>query len=777
MDPTKFVPTVTPGGGGVAWVGRFWTMLARAACEGLAILFVGACGAPSTISEPPVTAVEPTIEGATTDLEELHALAKLYGYVRYFHPSDEAAAADWETIAVEGARRIVQGSTRAELLAALREIFQPLAPTLLVFPIEAPPPPAEPPRRGRVVAWQHEGYGLGFGTSVYQSGRTRRPRQLLGQGPGYIILTGSIPADQVRGKRVRLRGWARVDGSHHSEMARLWMRIELPHGDEFYDYTQDRPIRSTHWQAASVESTPVGPEATQVVFGGVAVGAGSVYFDDFTLEVSGPDASTWTEVALDNGDFESGSPFDGWEFEGSGYAVLETGDAHGGEAALKLERLRHKVRRDVFDERASVGETFERDLGAGLACRVVLGLPASKPLEITPTKFEQLPDASDPAVRVAAAIIGWNVLRHFYPYHDVIGEDWEQVLDLVLTDVLDDSGPEDLLLTLRRLVHRLHDGHGHVGGPLKPEVVLPLRLVRIDGVFVVTAAPKDHPLQRGDELVSIDGVSSAELFEQRAAFVSGSPQWIEYVLLHWARITEGSAGTVARVEILRDDVSHVFDLERTPFVNAPEEFDRPYFDTLEPDVLYVDLVRIPEEELAEKMDVIAKAKAVIIDVRGYPQADEGWLRHFLTKPERAKWMFVPRIIRPDFEGVSAFREYGWDLRPASPHVAGKVAFITGPAAISYAESLMGYVEGHRLGPIVGSATAGANGNINQVMLPGAFSIRFTGMKVTRIDGRQHHIVGVQPTHPVERTLAGIRAGRDEELEVALDLVRPIGARQ
>jgi hypothetical protein len=85
----------------------------------------------------------------------------------------------------------------------------------------------------------------------------------------------------------------------------------------------------------------------------------------------------------------------------------------------------------------------------------VLGLPATKPLEITPTKLEPLPDASDPAVRVAAAIIGWNVLRHFYPYHDIIGgergEDWEQVLGLVLTDVLDDSGPEDLMVTLRRL--------------------------------------------------------------------------------------------------------------------------------------------------------------------------------------------------------------------------------------------------------------------------------------------------------------------------------------
>jgi hypothetical protein len=39
-------------------------------------------------------------------------------------------------------------------------------------------------------------------------------------------------------------------------------------------------------------------------------------------------------------------------------------------------------------------------------------------------------------------------------------------------------------------------------------------------------------------------------------------------------------------------------------------------------------------------------------------------------------------------------------------------------------------------------------------------------------GRQHHVVGVQPTHPVQRTLAGIMAGRDEELEVAHALVRP-----
>ena len=36
---------------------------------------------------------------ATPGSEELHAFAKLYGDVRFFHPGDEAASADWNEVA------------------------------------------------------------------------------------------------------------------------------------------------------------------------------------------------------------------------------------------------------------------------------------------------------------------------------------------------------------------------------------------------------------------------------------------------------------------------------------------------------------------------------------------------------------------------------------------------------------------------------------------------------------------------------------------------------
>lgn len=84
---------------------------------------------------------------------------------------------------------------------------------------------------------------------------------------------------------------------------------------------------------------------------------------------------------------------------------------------------------------------------------------------------------------------------------------------------------------------------------------------------------------------------------------------------------------------------------------------------------------------------------------------------------------------------------------------------------------MGIVEAYKLGEIVGGPTAGTNGHINRIDLPLGYGIRWTGMKVLKHDGSQHHGVGIQPTVPVVRTIQGIREGRDEQLDRALTLLK------
>jgi C-terminal processing protease CtpA/Prc len=97
--------------------------------------------------------------------------------------------------------------------------------------------------------------------------------------------------------------------------------------------------------------------------------------------------------------------------------------------------------------------------------------------------------------------------------------------------------------------------------------------------------------------------------------------------------------------------------------------------------------------------------------------------------------------------------------------------ITDSRAISASESVLSYFEGYKLGTIIGTPSAGTNGNINTINLSGVYNIIFTGMHVVKHDGSRFHGVGTTPDIIVERTILGIRDGRDELLEKAMELAR------
>jgi len=191
---------------------------------------------------------------------------------------------------------------------------------------------------------------------------------------------------------------------------------------------------------------------------------------------------------------------------------------------------------------------------------------------------------------------------------------------------------------------------------------------------------------------------------------------------------------------------------------------------IKPGVWYVDVERAKWDAVQPRLPELARAAAVIFDLRGYTSdAGSEVLSYLMTEPEHDAWMHTPRIVEP-FGRVLGWQDDTWHLAPTSPHIGGKVAFLTDARAVSASESVMGYVEALRLATIVGGTTAGVNGNAHSFTVPSGMSVFFTGMRVTGHDGSPFHLVGVRPTLPVEPTLAGIRAGRDEVLERALAIV-------
>ena len=70
---------------------------------------------------------------SSQELENAYAFSRLYGYVRFFHPSDEAADIDWDRFAIYGSVKVKASRNQQELQEALKEIFLPIAPTLRIL--------------------------------------------------------------------------------------------------------------------------------------------------------------------------------------------------------------------------------------------------------------------------------------------------------------------------------------------------------------------------------------------------------------------------------------------------------------------------------------------------------------------------------------------------------------------------------------------------------------------------------------------------------------------
>ena len=77
---------------------------------------------------------EPARPLSERGVENLAAFTRLLGYVRFFHPSDGVAEADWERLALAGVQRVEGAAGPEELARALEELFRPLAPSVRVYP-------------------------------------------------------------------------------------------------------------------------------------------------------------------------------------------------------------------------------------------------------------------------------------------------------------------------------------------------------------------------------------------------------------------------------------------------------------------------------------------------------------------------------------------------------------------------------------------------------------------------------------------------------------------
>lgn len=396
------------------------------------------------------------------------------------------------------------------------------------------------------------------------------------------------------------------------------------------------------------------------------------------------------------------------------------------------------------------------------------------PLAQLPRDWE--PDPSERSVRLALVIETWNIFKHFYPYRpDVDGLDLNGALEEALDSAATDETRADFLRTLRRLVSHMDDGQSSVTcSDVDESGVLPIDWDWIEDQLVVTAVTSDlnDTVPVGSVVTAIgsaqadvnDVISEAEALVSAATFEARRHGALE-------AMRRGAPGSAAEFVItVPSGNTKTVQVVRIPEADGPVEARPAPLCQLRPGVMYVDLTRASNDEINGHLDQLQDADGIVFDVRGnVADVRPEYLQHLTDQQLRSdRWQF-PIITKPDLVEVT-YDESMWILEPREPRFSGKAAFLIDERARGRSESCLGIVEHFGLGDLVGTQTAGCNGDLHSFMLPGGYRVTWTATKVTKRNGNRHYGVGEKPTIPVSRTLDGVRGGRDEVLEAAVRAV-------
>jgi Peptidase family S41 len=740
-------------------------------------------------------------------LDNLVAFTRLLGDVRYFHPSDQAAAADWGSFAVAGVQRVEAAPDAEALARTLEDLFRPIAPTVRVFvsPNGGRQPPLpdalKKPAGGAVrrVAWRHSGI-TGQTPELFRSFRvddeTLHPAE-----PARA--EQALYAAPFRGKKVRLRAMVRAElpeGNH----ANLWLAVRRPNGEKGFEDLGDHPFGSGPWHATEITGD-VAPDAEYLAFGVALDRQGKVWIDDVALEIVG---NSTGETAGDpqwaaNPSFEEGEEGwqpDDWEIlgpiEAAGYSLTRSAEQpYSGRWSGLLASA---------DPKALVpdpGAPFVADLGGGVSALIPLALWAdasgtlphpgpgiNPPQPDKPAGFT--PSGDDRASRLAIAALAWNVFQNFYPYFDVdtpLGRpDWPAVLRTSLREAAADRDDDAFKATMYRMTAALHDGHAAAShatasqGNLADFATPALTWDWIEDRLVITWADPERALgvHPGDAVLSIDGKPAREVVEDAETRISATtPQHRRARTLPNLAVKHKDVELRLEIQPLDGSARTVTLRRMLPYfgegsaASLREKSLPDKIAELRPGIFYVDLSRTSDDDLQGALDRLAAARGVVFDLREHPYARHFILQHLTDRPLYSEQFLVPLATRPDQQGVTWLRTH-WTLPPLQPLLKGKLAFLIGARTFSAGDTFAEIVDFYKLGALVGSPTAGITGNVNLVELPGQYRLIWTGMKVLKQDGSLRHGVAIQPTIPVAPTRRGLSEGRDEVLEKAIEVVSP-----
>jgi carboxyl-terminal processing protease len=397
------------------------------------------------------------------------------------------------------------------------------------------------------------------------------------------------------------------------------------------------------------------------------------------------------------------------------------------------------------------------------------------------------------AIRLLALFRYWNMVQYYFPCNDVMDRDWSAVLSDLIPVFRRASTDVEYHLAVAQLTASINDTHASTSSSVLSSYwglnSAPLQLRLVEGRSVVTRVytrllTPGVDLRVGDVVTHIDGALVETRRATTATWVNGSNEASLERNIHNYLVRTNAASMTLTVD-RGGQAPLVFVVDCHPFsvlnpVVAEYEAQNSVLWTILPgNVGYVNMGLLPRADVPFVMAQLRFTRGIIFDIRNYPQGTLYDVSNYLNPEARP---FV-KFLEPDFDHPGSFAwtpvfvtgpgsPNAWYTLPAPSFTyVGRVVLLLNQETQSQAEYTAMALRTAPGAIVIGSQTAGADGNVSLISLPGGLSTYFSGLGVFYPDGRPTQRVGIVPDIDVKPSVRGLRDGRDEVLEAAIQFLR------
>lgn len=386
----------------------------------------------------------------------------------------------------------------------------------------------------------------------------------------------------------------------------------------------------------------------------------------------------------------------------------------------------------------------------------------------------------DQGFRLLSLFRYWNMVNYFFPYKYQMDREWNLALKEFIPVFLNAGNELEYELAVLEIIEYIQDSHAYLGGAAdkiyqwKGGRFPPVKVDFVENKLVMTGYHNDEfkestGLQLGDIITEVNGESIEQLIESKSNYYPASNLPVKYKSMSMDLLRSNSS-EISITYLTKDLKEHMETIQLYAYEDLDMHSDGnpEAFKMLKDSIGYFTVETIKEENVSQFKNYLNETRGLIIDLRKYPALNVANKlgAYFVSSPTPFVKFSIGMVDNP---GEFYLTDEIFLQSETDPY-KGKVVVLVNETTISRGEFLAMALRAGDNTTIIGSTTAGADGDATTILLPGGLQTRISGVGIYYPDGSETQRIGIVPDIVVKPTIEGIRENRDELMEKAIEIL-------